>query len=95
VSNLVPENYTLQQNYPNPFNPATRIDYSIAKRGQVTLKVFNVVGQEVATLFSGVQEAGHYEASFDAKTLSSGVYLYRLQAGNTTITKKMIALEVA
>ncbi len=93
VSNVVPESYTLQQNYPNPFNPATRIDYSIAKRGQVTLKVFNVVGQEVATLFSGVQEAGHYEASFDAKTLSSGVYLYRLQAGNTTITKKMMLLK--
>jgi len=93
VSDVIPESYTLQQNYPNPFNPATRIDYSLAKRGSVTLKVYNVVGQEVATLFSGVQEAGRYEASFDAKTLSSGVYLYRLQAGNTTITKKMMLLK--
>jgi Secretion system C-terminal sorting domain len=93
VSNLVPQSFTLEQNYPNPFNPTTRISYSIAKRGLVSLKVFNVVGQEVETLFSGLQDAGHYEASFDAKTLASGFYLYRLEAGKTTITKKMMLLK--
>jgi len=93
ISNLVPQDFTLEQNYPNPFNPSTRIDYTIAKRSPVSLKVYNVVGQEVETLFSGVQDAGHYEATFDAKTLASGVYIYRLEAGTTTITKKMMLLK--
>jgi len=80
----------LSQNYPNPFNPTTQISYSVPQKGNVALKVFNVLGMEVATLFSGVQDAGEYAATFDAARFSSGVYFYRLQAGSVSITKKML-----
>jgi hypothetical protein len=89
----VPATFTLQQNYPNPFNPTTEIDYSVPKNGFVTLKVYNVLGQEVTTLFSGVQHAGDYVASFDGSKFASGVYFYRLQAGATSITKKMVLMK--
>ncbi|HUI29380.1 MAG TPA: T9SS type A sorting domain-containing protein [Candidatus Acidoferrales bacterium] len=88
-----PESYVLSQNYPNPFNPSTTIEYSVPRNGFVTLKVYNILGQEVSTLFSGVQHAGNYQATFDGAKFASGVYFYRLQAGNVSITKKLVLIK--
>jgi thermitase len=85
--------YALEANYPNPFNPQTSINYSIKEKGFVSLKVFNTLGEEVASLVDEVQEAGKYSAQFDASHLSSGLYLYRLQTGKFVQTKKMILLK--
>jgi hypothetical protein len=93
VSNSIPKICALSQNYPNPFNPATQIEYSIPQNGFVTLKVYNVLGQEVSTLFSGMQTPGSYKATFDGSSLASGVYLYRLEAGKSSVTKKMILMK--
>lgn len=81
--------FVLYQNHPNPFNPITRIQYSIAGRQYVTLKVYDVLGTEVKTLVSEIKEAGSYSAEFNAENLPSGVYIYKLQAGNFTEAKKM------
>jgi len=86
----VPLKLKLSQNYPNPFNPTTQISYSVPRKGDVSLKVFNLLGMEVATLVSGDQDAGEHVATFDATKLSSGVYFYRLQAGSISLTKKML-----
>jgi len=80
----------LAQNFPNPFNPATSIQYVILRAGFVRLSVFNLLGQEVATLFEGVQEAGTYEVEFTKANLPSGVYFYRVQAPGLFETKKMV-----
>ena len=93
VSSVVPQEYMLGQNYPNPFNPTTRIEYSVPKTGYVSLKVFNALGQEVATLFDGEQNPGKYMATFDAKGLTSGVYFYRLQSGTASLTQKLILMK--
>jgi hypothetical protein len=87
------QRFTLSQNYPNPFNPSTEINYSIPERSLVTLTVYNVLGQKVVTLFSGYQNAGSYQVTFDASRYASGVYFYRLQAGNLTVTKKMMLIK--
>jgi hypothetical protein len=88
-----PVAYRLLQNYPNPFNPVTRIKYAIPERSDVTLKVFNILGQEIATLVNGVQEQGNYVASFEANSLPTGVYFYRLDAGKFSQTKKMLLVK--
>ena len=93
INNSVPAKYTLSQNYPNPFNPTTNIKYSIPQSGFVTLKVYNMLGQEVATLVNQQQKVGEYNVDFDASNLASGVYMYRIQAGNVTLTKKMLLLK--
>jgi Secretion system C-terminal sorting domain len=90
---VVPTSFELRQNYPNPFNPTTQISYSLPEKGHVTLKVYDVLGMEVATLVSGVREAGTYNATFDATRVSSGIYFYRLEAGSVSITKKMIFMK--
>jgi hypothetical protein len=90
---MLPGTYELSQNYPNPFNPTTEISYSVPQKSYVSLKVFNVLGMEVATLFSGVQEAGKHVATFDASRFSSGVYFYRLESGSVSITKKMVFMK--
>ncbi|NNG27996.1 MAG: T9SS type A sorting domain-containing protein [Ignavibacteriaceae bacterium] len=87
-----PNNYALSQNFPNPFNPATTINYQIPERSFVTLKAYDVLGNEVATLINDEKPAGSYEVSFDASSLPSGVYFYKLHAGSFTETKKMILL---
>ena len=89
----VPETFDLAQNYPNPFNPTTTINYSIPKSGRVSLKIYNTLGEEIETLFSGMQQAGNYTATFDGSKIASGVYFYTLQAGNTTLTKKLVLMK--
>ena len=84
--------FELVQNYPNPFNPSTKIKYSIPKKGFVVLKVFDVLGSEVATLVNLEQPIGNYEVEFNAIKLPSGIYFYKLQAGKYTETKKMVLL---
>jgi hypothetical protein len=88
----LPREYGLQQNYPNPFNPTTEIRYQMPKVSHVTLKVFDVLGREVATLVNEVQEAGFKSATFDASNLASGVYLYRLQARGFVEARKFVVL---
>ena len=100
VSIIKPEEFALEQNYPNPFNPATKIKYTIPsvtlRQAQgdvlVSLKVFDVLGNEAAVLVNETQQPGNYEVEFKAEKLSSGVYYYRLQAGSFVATKKMILL---
>jgi len=85
----IPHEFSLAQNHPNPFNPSTTIRYGLPQRSYVVITIFNTLGQEVATLFPGEKEAGYHEVKFDASGLSSGVYLYRLQAGNFVQTRKL------
>ncbi len=89
----LPAAYSLEQNYPNPFNPATEINFSIAKSGFVTLKVYDILGREIAVLINGNKTAGSYRIKFDASRLVSGIYIYRLSAGSVVISKKMIVLK--
>jgi len=93
ISNLVPSVYSLSQNYPNPFNPTTNIRFAIPEAGLVTMKVYNVIGQEVATLVNDYKNAGTYNVDFDGAKLTSGVYFYTINAGNYTATKKMILMK--
>ena len=86
-------NYTLEQNYPNPFNPVTTINYTIAAKDFVTIKVYDVLGKEIATLVNEEKPAGSYSVNFNASKLSSGVYFYRMQAGSFVETKKLILLK--
>ena len=85
--------YKLDQNYPNPFNPSTRISFSLANTGNTELSVYNMLGQKVATLFSGIMAAGSHEFSFDASKLQSGVYVYQLKSGSFSQTRKMMLLK--
>jgi hypothetical protein len=91
--NNLPIHYSLNQNYPNPFNPATTISYSIPKAGDVSLKIFNVLGQEVRSLINEYQNAGTYKVSFDASSLTSGVYFYSLSSDNFLQVKKMMLVK--
>jgi hypothetical protein len=89
-SGVIPGEYGLGQNYPNPFNPTTTISYQIRSAGGVSLRVYDVLGREVATLVDGYQSAGTHAKTFDGSRLSSGVYFYRLQSGAFVNTKKMV-----
>jgi subtilisin-like proprotein convertase family protein len=93
LSAEIPSKFELAQNYPNPFNPTTSIKFALPKSGFVTLKVYDIVGKEVATLVSEQLAAGTYEHNFDASALSSGVYFYRIDAGNFTEIKKMMLVK--
>jgi photosystem II stability/assembly factor-like uncharacterized protein len=93
ISSEVPDKFYLYQNYPNPFNPTTNIKYQITNNGYVTLKVFDINGKEISTLINEKQTAGTYEATFDASALSSGIYFYRIIAGDYVKTMKMILLK--
>ncbi|MGH7450172.1 MAG: T9SS type A sorting domain-containing protein, partial [bacterium] len=82
--------YKVFQSYPNPFNAETVIEYELPEPGQVVMKVYNLVGKEVATLVNAKQTKGKYRISFDASHLPSGIYVYRLIANNQTVAKKML-----
>ncbi len=88
-----PGDFSLSQNYPNPFNPVTRIAYSVPASGHVSLRVFNALGQEIAVLFDGIRQAGKYAAVFDGSGLAGGVYFYKLQSGDVTITRKLVLMK--
>ena len=85
--------FALAQNYPNPFNPSTKIEYSLKKASDVTLEIYNVVGQKVAVLVNERKPAGLYEVNFDASNLSSGLYFYTLKSGDVNLTRKMMLLK--
>ena len=85
--------FYLSQNYPNPFNPQTRIDYSIQNDGLVKLKVYDILGNEVATLVNERNQPGNYSTTLDAASLPSGIYIYRIVSGNFQAAKKMILLK--
>jgi len=89
----MPVEFALSQNFPNPFNPTTSIRFDLPESGQVQLEVFNMMGQRVATLVNETRAAGSHSVTFDASALSSGMYLYRLQAGNNTMMKKMTLIK--
>ena len=88
-----PNTFALEQNYPNPFNPSTTISFSLAQAGFVTLKVYNVLGQEVATLLQDRRDAGSFQVSFDASNLSSGLYFYRLETEGFVSVRQMMLIK--
>ncbi|HEX9739870.1 MAG TPA: T9SS type A sorting domain-containing protein [Ignavibacteriaceae bacterium] len=90
--NLV-NSFQLEQNYPNPFNPSTSIKYTLAEKSNVILKIYDVLGNEIATLVNSEKEVGPHEVNFEASNLSSGLYIYTIQAGNFTASKKMMLLK--
>jgi len=89
----IPKEFSLSQNYPNPFNPSTVIEFALPTSGNVSLKVFNSIGEEVAELINSEMNAGNYSIKFDAKNMSSGIYFYRITSGNFTQTNKMLLLK--
>jgi hypothetical protein len=89
----IPNDFILNQNYPNPFNPVTNIKFTVAKTGFVSLKVFNLTGQEVATLVNEQKSPGEYSSTWNAASLPSGVYYYRLQAAAFSSVKKLLLLK--
>ena len=93
IGNSVPEEYTLSQNFPNPFNPKTNLEFGISKAGLVSLKVYNDLGKEIATLVNESKSAGIYSVVFDGSNLSSGVYYYILESGDFNETKRMVLLK--
>ena len=90
---IIPNSISLYQNYPNPFNPSTTIKWQQPEAGIVTLKIYDVLGREVATLINEELTAGNHETVFDASQLSSGIYFYQLKAGSFVQTKKMILIK--
>lgn len=88
-----PVQFSLEQNYPNPFNPTTQIKYSTSEDGFVSLRVYNLLGQQVAELVNRMVKSGNYNTTFDASSLASGIYYYKLQAGNNLLVKKMILIK--
>jgi Secretion system C-terminal sorting domain len=89
----VPSGFALHQNYPNPFNPTTTITYDVSKTSYVTISVYNILGQKVANLLGGTRAPGVYSVNFDGSRLASGLYFYRMSAGNFTSTKKFVLLK--
>lgn len=89
---IIPAKFELRQNYPNPFNPVTSIQYSVAGDQLVSLKVYDLLGREVATLVNERQPAGHYRVTFDARNLGSGIYFYKLSVGEFIQTRKMVLM---
>jgi len=90
---LAVTDYAIEQNYPNPFNPSTTIKYQLPQNGLVTLKIYDILGKEVATLVNSEQQAGRYEVNFNATNLASGVYLYRIKVNDYMAVKKMLLIK--
>ena len=93
ISGRTPERFLLAQNYPNPFNPATKIEFQVRNRGFVTLKIYNLLGNEVATLVSEELQPGTYSTSWDASNMPSGVYFSRLQSGTFVQSRKIVLMK--
>jgi hypothetical protein len=93
IADGVPAAFALKQNYPNPFNPTTRIEYQVAKDQLVSLKVYNLLGQEVATLLNETKAPGTYAVDWNAEGLPSGIYLYKMQSGSFTSTRRMMLVK--
>ena len=93
ISNEIPERYSLFQNYPNPFNPTTNIKFDIQKTSPTKLLIYDALGREVATLVNEELKAGSYQVDWDGSNYTSGVYFYRIQAGDYLETKKMLMLK--
>jgi hypothetical protein len=93
VVNQLPNGYALDQNYPNPFNPTTNINYSLQNAGHVTLKIYDMTGREIATLVNGRMNAGAHTVTFNASNLSSGVYIYALEANGVRLTNRMTLIK--
>ncbi len=91
--NILPVHFALEQNFPNPFNPTTTIDYQLPKAAHVTIKVYDVLGREVATLVAGQEPAGYHEVSFNGSQFASGVYFYKMTSGNHTAIKKLMLIK--
>ncbi len=89
----LPTNFTLEQNYPNPFNPSTTIRFSIPNTGNVSLKIYDLLGQEILTLVNEQLSAGSYNVNFNAGELTSGIYFYRIETGSFTATKKLMLVK--
>jgi hypothetical protein len=89
----LPNNFSISQNFPNPFNPSTTIKYALPEAAYVNIKIFNVIGKEIATLVNEEKQAGNYQTEFNASNIPSGVYFYRIVAGNYSETKRMILLK--
>jgi len=90
LSTELPEQFSLYQNYPNPFNPTTKIKFDIEKAGIIKLKVFDILGKEIATLVNESLNSGSYETEFDGSNIMSGVYFYKLETDNFSEVKRMI-----
>ena len=93
IDETVPVEFALSQNFPNPFNPSTTIKFSIPVNGEYNLRIYNIIGEQVAQLLNGEMNPGYHEVQFDASHLSSGVYLYSLVGKNVNITRKMILMK--
>ncbi|MCD4692863.1 MAG: T9SS type A sorting domain-containing protein, partial [Calditrichales bacterium] len=91
--NLRIESFALHQNYPNPFNPDTRIKYQVARKGNIHLAVYNVLGQRVQTLLNRIHETGSYSVTFNATGIPSGIYYYKLTAGSLVQVRKMVLIK--
>ena len=89
---IIPTVFKLEQNYPNPFNPSTKIKFAVPEKSNVVIKIYDILGSEIVTLVNEEMDAGWYQRSFNANGISSGVYLFRMEAGNYVNTKKMILL---
>ncbi|MBK7629196.1 MAG: T9SS type A sorting domain-containing protein [Ignavibacteriales bacterium] len=86
-------NLNFEQNYPNPFNPTTKIKFAVPERSNVLIKIYDILGSEVATLINKEMDAGRYDVNFNANGYSSGIYLFRMEAGSYVSTKKMTLLK--
>jgi hypothetical protein len=93
VASKIPDKYNLEQNYPNPFNPVTRISYDIPKQGFVSIKIYDIIGKEIATLVNENKNPGTYVLEFDGSSFSSGTYIYRLESNGFIAAKKMILIK--
>jgi hypothetical protein len=89
----IPDKYSLEQNYPNPFNPVTRIKFSLPQAEFVELKVYDILGNEIALIVNEFKAAGYHEVSFKSTSLPSGLYFYSIQAGGNSFVKKMLLLK--
>jgi len=88
----IPSEFKLEQNYPNPFNPSTQINFSVPKQTQLRINLYNILGELLQTITEGLYEAGYYQTEFNAENLPSGIYIYRMESGESLLSKKMILI---